>query len=186
MPFQYGSQSGSEDSSEPGYLVIGRITRPHGVRGEVRVKTRTDLPERFHWLTRVYVGDRSPVAMSVERVRLHQDVVIIKLGGSDSRTDAEALRGQWVLVPADEAIPLDEGELFLYELVGLAVVTEEGEDVGTVIDVLQTGANDVLIVRTRSDPPGQVLLPDIPDVVLDVDTEAGRILVRITPGLMEG
>ena len=167
-------------------MVIGRITRPHGVRGEVRVEMRTDQPERFHWLERVFVGERPPIPMSIERVRLHQDVVILKLAGSDSRNDAEALRGQWVLVPVEEAIPLAEGELFLYQLVDMDVVTEEGEDVGTVVDVLQTGANDVLIVSTQSDPPRQVLLPDIPDVVLEVDAEAGRIVVRIIPGLMEG
>jgi 16S rRNA processing protein RimM len=186
MPAQYDSQSGSEVTSEPRYLTIGRITRPHGVRGEVRVEPRTDLPERFGWLRRVYVGDGAPAAMSVERARLHQGIVILKLGGCDSRQDAEALRGQWVLVPAEEAIPLEDGELFLYQLVDMEVVTVDGEALGTVEDVLQTGANDVLVVRTPEEPPREVLLPDIPDVVLDVDLEAGRIIVQVPPGLVEG
>lgn len=185
MLVQYDSQSGSEQSSEPRYLVIGRITRPHGVRGEVRVEPHTDQPERFGWLGRVFVGDDSPQAMTVERVRLHQGVVILKLGGSDSRDHAEMLRGKWVLIPADEAIPLEQGELFLYQLVDMNVVNEEGETLGTVEDVLQTGANDVLIVRTRDEPPRELLIPDIPDVVLDVDPEAHRVVVRIPPGLIE-
>jgi 16S rRNA processing protein RimM len=167
-------------------LVIGRITRPHGVRGEVRVQPRTDDPERFGWLERVYIGDAEPVAMTVERVRFHQDAVILKLGGCDSRDDAEGLRRQWILIPADEAVPLEEGELFLYQLVDMDVVTHEGEALGTVEEVLQTGANDVLIVRTADEPSRQVLLPDIPDVVLKVDVKAGRIVVRIPPGLLEG
>jgi 16S rRNA processing protein RimM len=186
MPVQYDSQSGSEATSEPRYLTIGRITRPHGVRGEVRVEPRTDLPERFAWLERIYVGDGTPVAMTVERVRLHQGVVILKLGSCDTRNDAEALRGRWVLVPAEEAIPLEEGELFLYQLVDMEVVTAEGETLGKVEDVLQTGANDVLVVRIQDEPPKQLLLPDIPDVVLEVDLEAGRIVVQVPPGLVEG
>jgi 16S rRNA processing protein RimM len=186
MPVQYDSQSGSEGTSEPRYLTVGRITRPHGVRGEVRVEPHTDLPERFGWLHRVYIGDGDPVPMTVERARLHQGIVILKLGGCDSREDAEGLRGRWVLVPVGEAIPLQEGELFLYQLVDMDVVTVEGERLGTVEDVLQTGANDVLVVRTCGEPPRQVLLPDIPDVVLDVDVEAGRIVVQVPPGLVEG
>jgi 16S rRNA processing protein RimM len=186
MPVQYRSQSGSEATSEPRYLTIGRITRPHGVRGEVRVEPHTDLPERFNWLERVYIGDDTPVPMTVERARVHQGIVILKLGGCDSRNDAEALRGRWVLVPTEEAIPLDEGELFLYQLVDMEVVTVAGEALGTVEDVLQTGANDVLVVRTQDEPPRQLLLPDIPDVVLRVDLEAGRIVVQVPPGLVEG
>jgi 16S rRNA processing protein RimM len=186
MPVPYDSHLGSECTSEPRYLVIGRITRPHGVRGEVRVEPHTDLPERFGLLGHVYVGGDPPVSMTVERARLHQGVIILKLGGADSRDDAEALRGQWVLVSADEALPLKEGELFLYQLVGLDVVDEAGEIIGTVEDVLQTGANDVLIVRTIDEPPRQLLLPDIPGVVLDVSLEAGRVVVRIPPGLIEG
>ena len=186
MPVQYDSHSGSEGTSEPRYLTIGRVTRPHGLRGEVRVEPRTDLPERFSWLERVYIGDDAPVAMTVERARLHQGVVILKLGGCDSRDDAEALRGRWVLVPTEEAIPLEQGELFLFQLVDLDVVTVDGETLGTVEDVLQTGANDVLVVRSLGEPPRQVLLPDIPDVVIDVDLEAGRIVVQVPPGLLEG
>jgi 16S rRNA processing protein RimM len=186
MPVQYDSQSGSEAASEPRYLTIGRITRPHGVRGEVRVEPRTDLPERFAWLERVYIRDGDPVAMTVERARLHQGIVILKLDGCDSRDDAEALRGQWVLVPTEEAIPLEEGELFLYQLVDMDVVTADGEPLGTVEEVLQTGANDVLVIRTQDEPSRQVLVPDIPDVVLEVDLEAGRIVVQLPPGLVEG
>jgi 16S rRNA processing protein RimM len=183
MTAQYDVESGSEGSSEPRYLVIGRITRPHGVRGEVRVQPRTDLPERFGWLERVYVGDGTPKPMTVVRARLHKGAVILKLGGCDSRDDAEALRAQWLLVPPEDAIPLEEGELYLYQLVGLDVVTEGRETLGVVEDVLQTGANDVLVVRREKEGLGQLLLPDIPDVVLDVDLDGGRIVVRVPPGL---
>ncbi len=163
-------------------MIIGRITRPHGVRGEVRVEILTDRPERFAWLTEVLVGKDNPVPVAVERVRLHKTVAILKLLHHDTRSQAEALRGQYLQVPIEEAIPLEEDEFFLYQLVGLQVQTEEGEALGELAEVLKTGANDVFIIHT---PGGELLLPDIPDVILDIDLDTGRILVRIPAGLRD-
>jgi 16S rRNA processing protein RimM len=118
----------------------------------------------------------------VERARLHQGVVILKLGGCDTRNDAETLRNQWLQIPAEEALPLEEGEFFYYQLVGLQVETAAGEVLGELQEILQTGANDVFVVRG---PGGELLLPDIPDVILDVDPEAGRIVVQIPAGLRD-
>lgn len=162
-------------------MVIGRIVKPHGVRGEVRVEIITDLPERFTWLETVYVGEEDPKEVGVESVRFHKNFVLVKLAGYDTRESAVELRAQMLLVPEDEGIPLEDGEYYLYQLVGLAVYTDEGEHLGEVVEVLETKANNVFIV---DGPRGEVLLPDTDEVILDIDFEDGRIEVHLLPGLI--
>jgi 16S rRNA processing protein RimM len=120
--------------------------------------------------------------MPVERARLHQGVIILKLEGCDTRNQAEALRNQWLQVRLEEALTLDEGEFFYYQLIGLQVETVDGEVLGELDEILQTGANDVFVVRG---PGGELLLPDIPEVILEIDPEAGRMVVRIPAGLRD-
>ena len=186
MSSQNAQTAGSERNlSEPRYLIIGRVTRPHGVSGEVRAQIHTDQPERFTWLEQLFVGEDDPTPLTVEKVRFHHGIVILKLGGVNSRNQAEALRNQWLQVPIEEAIPLEIGEFFLYQLLGLEVQTVGGEKLGKVVDILQTGANDVFVVRGYNDAAGELLLPDIPEVVLEIDPAAGRILVQLLPGLRD-
>jgi 16S rRNA processing protein RimM len=128
------------------------------------------------------VGEEDPSPMPVQRARLHQGVIILKLEGCDTRNQAEALRNQWLQVRLEEALTLDEGEFFYYQLIGLQVETVDGEVLGELHEILQTGANDVFVVRG---PGGELLLPDIPDVILEIDPEAGRIVVQIPAGLRD-
>lgn len=165
-------------------MVIGRITKPHGVTGELRVAVYTDVPERFAWLETVYVSadmwDETPRPVAVTAVRPHGSLMLVKLDGITSRESAEALRGQWLQIPADEAVPLEAGEFYLYQLMGMAVVTEDGETLGVVGDLIDTGANLVFVVNGDG---GDLLLPDIDDVVLGIDGAARQITVRLLPGL---
>lgn len=175
---------GSVDrSAEPRFLAVGRVSRPHGVRGEVRVELLTDTPERFGWLEAIYVGEKNPRRVAVEGYRLHQDVVLLKLAGYPTRDEAELLRGELLQVPEAEAVPLEEGEYFLFQLEGLEVVTVAGTHVGRLVEVLETGANNVFVVEG---PSGQHLLPDIPDVIVAVDIEGGRVVIQPMPGLIDG
>ncbi len=175
-------KGGSADpSAEPRFLAVGRVIKPHGVHGEVRVELMTDLPERFKWLKAVYVGERNPRRVAVESVRFHQEFVLLKLAGYPTRTEAEALRNELLQVPEEEAIPLEEGEYFLHQLVGLEVLTESGRSLGRLTDVLETGANNVFVVVG---PGGELLIPDIPDVVREVDVAGGRVVIRPLPGLL--
>lgn len=169
------------DDTEPRFLVIGRVVKPHGVRGELRAEIFTDLPERFTWLETVYVGEDSPQPVAVESVRFHKNFVLIKLAGYDTRESAAALRAQLLQVPEEDAIPLEEGEYYLFQLVGLAVYTDEGEHLGELVEVLETNANNVFIV---DGPRGEVLLPDTDEVVLDIDFENGRMEVHLMDGLV--
>ncbi len=183
MPLSNPHSAGSESElSEPRLLIIGRITRPHGVRGELRVQVRTSQPERFGWLEQVLVGDQH-IPMVVENARFHQKFVILKLAGCDDRNQAETLRNQLLQVREEDAIPLEEDEIFLYQLIGLQVRTVDGVVLGELVDVLETGANDVFVVRPEQGK--ELLLPDIPQVILEINPEAGHVLVQLPPGLLD-
>ncbi len=169
-----------EPSTEPRFLVIGQVLKPHGVRGEVRVNPLTELPERFDWLDVVYLGERNPQPVVVEAVRFHKNLILLKLAGYDTREATETLRGVWLQVPEDEAIPLEEGEYYLYQLLDLAVFTDEGQHLGVLVDVIETGANNVFVVQGEQ---GEQLLPDIAEVVQEIDFAHGRMTVRLLPGL---
>jgi 16S rRNA processing protein RimM len=174
-----------EDSAEPRFLVIGRVVRPHGIKGEVRVASYTSVPERFTWLEHVYLSldaeDLSPISAPVARVRFHKGNVLLMLEGYQDRNAAEGLRGMWLLVPEAEGIPLEEGEAFFFQLEGLRVFSDEGVELGELIEVLETGANEVFVVRGAA---GELLLPNIEDVILEVDLDAGRMTVHLLPGLL--
>lgn len=179
--------SSSEPSSSPPsrpqpprYLAIGRVLRPWGVRGEVKVEILTDWPERFALLEHVYLGEEA-MPCRLERVRLHQGYALLKLAGYDDRSAAEALRDQLVQIAHEEAMPLDEGEYYVYQIEGLEVWTDEGESLGRVVEVLFTGSNEVYVVHG---PRGEVLIPAIADVVLKVDLEGGRLVVHLMDGLI--
>ena len=168
--------------SEPRFLVIGQVTKPHGVRGEVRAMPHTDLPERFKWLEVVYLGDGDDMQpIEVQNVRMQKNWIILKLAGYDSRNDAETIRGQLLQVPEDQAIPLQENEYFLYQLIGLAVATESGEELGELVEVIETGANNVFLLKGER---GDILIPDIPEVIIHIDFDNGRMIVNPLPGLL--
>ena len=181
-----GAEAGEgEAAAEPRFLVIGQVTRPHGVQGEVRVEIHTELPERFTWLEVVHMSrrpdDPDPRPVPIEGVRFHQGFALLKLRGYDGRGDVEALRGAWLMVPGEEALPLEEGEHYHYQLEGLEVYTDAEEYLGELREVLETGANEVFIVQG---PRGEVLLPNIPDVIQEVDVEARRMTVHLLEGLV--
>ena len=158
------------------------MRRPHGVRGELRVELLTDYPERLSQHEVLYLGPE-PRPYPLESVRFHKDVALVKLVGCEDRDQADLLRGQLVQVPIEDAVPLDEGEYYDFQIIGAEVVTEEGESLGQVAEVLETQANDVYIVLG---PRGEVLIPAVEHVVQEIDLEAGRIVIRPIPGLLAG
>ncbi|MGQ9584175.1 MAG: ribosome maturation factor RimM [Anaerolineae bacterium] len=179
-------ESGAEvkgGKSQPAYLAIAQIVAPHGVRGEVRAAILTEFPERFGLLKEVYLGEEGrPVPL--ERHRFHRGQVVLKLRGCDTRDQAEGLRGVLVQVPLSEAMPLPEGAYYVHQVLGLKGWTEGGEFLGEVVEVLETGANDVYVFR--GGPWGEILVPALESVVLELDPEQGRMLIRLPPGLKPG
>ena len=189
-PLSGGSDEGSPPS-EPLFLAIGRVLRPHGLGGEIRVEIHTDFPDRFALYKQIYLAPTRPergllvasegVAYALEGHRFHQNAILLKLEGIDDRTQAEALRGLWVWIPAEEAAPLDEGEFLIHQLMYMRVMTTEGETLGQVQDIIETGANLVYVVRGIR---GEILLPDTDEVVLDIDVDAGQMTVQLIDGLL--
>jgi 16S rRNA processing protein RimM len=172
---------GSEENAEPRFLVIGEIAKPHGVRGEVSVIPLTDLPERFSWLDKVYIGEETPILVEVQSTRFHKGRPLLKFAGYNNRDDVEALRGHLLQVSEDQAIPLEDGEYFLYQLIGLLVETKDGEQLGTLSEVIETGANNVFLVRNERE---EFLIPDIPEVISEIDFENQKMIVDPLPGLL--
>ena len=170
---------------EPRYLAVGRVLRPHGVRGELRVGILTDYPERLGQHTDFYLAHPdSPEAVRrypVEKLRRSKNVLLLKLACCNDRNGADELRGMLVQVPIEEAVPLEEGEYYHFQLIGVRVEMEDGEWLGQVAEVIETGANDVYVVRG---PRGEVLLPAVDDVVLELDLEMKRMVVRLLPGTL--
>jgi len=169
----------SGPDEDTGYLTIARVTGPHGIHGEVRCAILTDFPDRFRTTRQVFLGDRK-TPRSVERWRLVRGAVILKLSDVETRADAERLQGSHLFVPLDDAVRLDADSYFWYQIIGLDVRTVDGEALGKVVDILETGSNDVYVVRSAD---GQVLIPAIHEVVRSIDVDAGVMTVRLLDGL---
>ena len=162
-------------------MIIGRVLKPWSYRGELKIEILSDFPERFASLRTVYVGDDAK-PFSVERVRLHGKSALLKLQGIDSTEAGNKLRDQLVQVPTDEAVPLPEGQYYLYQLVGLKVKTTSGEPLGEVVEILDTaGANDVYVVR---DGKREILIPAIEPVVKEISFERGEMIIEPMEGLL--
>lgn len=172
----------------PSFLVVGQIIRPHGIRGELRVKVLTNYPDHLLSLERVALsrsaeGDFSDIQVyEVERIRLHQHQAILKLEGLDDRTAAELFREQYLLVSLAEAVPLEADEFYHFQLIGLQMMTAQEQLVGTVREILETGANDVYVVEHPK--WGEILVPAIPSVVQTIDLSTQRITIQPLEGLL--
>jgi len=169
--------------ASPAYVIVGRVLRPHGIRGELRVAPETDFPERLaglHEAVLLQGGRITPV--HVERARPHGREVLVKLAGIDSMDQAERWRGAEVAVPRREAAALPEGRHYVFEIIGLRVQTDTGEELGTVAEILRTGSNDVYVVRGAG---REYLIPAISTVIARLDPAAGLLVVRPLPGMLE-
>ena len=157
------------------FLMIGEITKPQGVRGELKVRPYTCDISRFEDLETVYFqrnGDYVPVKIRVNRIAA--DAVFINVEGIFDRSAAERLRGEMLFIDREHAVDLDEDSCFLCDLYGLRGVDSAGRDLGTLKDVLQPGGNDVYVFEG---PLGEVLVPALKSVVLRVDLEKGEMLL---------
>lgn len=164
-------------------IVIGRIGRPHGIRGEVTLDVRTDDPDvRFAPGTEIATDPVSAGPLTVERARWHSGRLLVRFAGIADRDAAEGIRGTWLVVAPDDIRPsADPDEFHDRELIGLAVVTTDGADVGRVADVLHHG-QDLLVVRG---PGGERYVPFVAALVPEVDVPGGRLVIDPPPGLLD-
>ena len=159
------------------FLRVGVISSTHGIRGEVKVYPTTDDPERFLDLDEVILDTgREHKILEIEGVKFFKNQVILKFKGYDNINDIEKYLKKDLLVDREHAVELGENENFIADLIDMEVVTDEGKVLGTLTDVIETGANDVYAVKT---PEGkEILLPAIRDCILDVNVDEKRMIFR--------
>lgn len=166
------------------FLRVGVISSTHGIRGEVKVYPTTDDPERFLDLDEVILDTgREHKILEIEGVKFFKNQVILKFKGYDNINDIEKYLKKDLLVDREHAVELGENENFIADLIDMEVVTDEDKVLGTLTDVIETGANDVYAVKT---PEGkEILLPAIRDCILDVNVDEKRMTVHVMEGLLD-
>jgi 16S rRNA processing protein RimM len=170
---------------DPNDLVtIGRIAGTHGYKGTVKVVPLTDFPERFQSLEQVYLNHAGMVRpVVVESAVPHNKMVLVTLSGVESKEDAHTFRGALLMVEEKDVYPLPDGVYYHFQLVGLQVIDSQHGNLGELTEVLETGANDVYLVR--SPEYGEILIPAIKEVIQSVDLEQGVMKVTLLPGLLD-
>ena len=164
-------------------LEIGQIVNTFGIKGMVKVKPFTDDIRRFDELKTVYVEKNSTqTEYEIEEVKYHKDMVLIKFKGIENPEDANLLRNYYLVVDRDEEEPLEEGTYYIVDMIGLDVYTDEGEKLGILDDVFNSGSSDIYVVKNELGK--QILLPAIEDVIKNIDMEQRKMIVHLIPGLM--
>lgn len=175
------NEAGSLTSGEPAFLVVCRVRRVHGLRGELLMEVLTDFPERLQVGLVVYAG-REHKPYHIQSLRPHGQGLLVAFDELNSSEQAKELRDQFIFVRAEDRPPLPEGEYYHHQLLGLKVIGDNGQIYGIVKEILTTGANDVLVVLPPSG--NDILLPVIPEVVRHIDLVTGEVHVSMLPGLI--
>lgn len=156
-------------------ITIGKIVTPHGVRGDVRVVSLTDFPERFKKLKSVFLDDNT--TLNIQSVKYHKQFVLLKFCGLDNINDIEYLRGKSLKIQRKDVPPLPEGHYYQFDIIGLHVYNEEEEFLGTITDIIETGSNDVYVVELEEKK--QILIPALKEVVKNIDISSGKMIVKL-------
>jgi len=174
--------AGSPLPGEPVFVAVGKLRRPHGVHGEIIMEVYTDFPERLRVGMQLYAGDARQ-ELSLTHRRWHQDTLLLTFDGYTTPESVGILRNQVLYVRTAELPPLPDGEYYHHQILGIRAVDETGRLLGTVTEILETGANDVLVVR--SETGREILLPLIDEVVLDIALQDKQICVHLLPGILD-
>ena len=163
-------------------LQVGTIIKTHGIRGDVKVYPLTDDVNRFKELKEVILEpDKDNLTLEIEGVKFFKNLVILKFKGIDNINDIEMHVKKGLFVTRDNAVELEDDEYFVADLIGLNVVTDDGEDFGTVKDVLHTGANDVYVIDHNGK---EVLVPAIKECILDISIDNNLMKIHLMEGLL--
>lgn len=165
------------------YLQVGVIASTHGIRGEVKVFPTTDDVKRFKQLKEVILeGKKENRNLEVEQVKFFKNMVILKFKGIDDINEVEKYKGCPLLVTRENAVKLAPGEYFICDLIGLSVWEDNGKELGTLTEVIQTGANDVYVVEMKNKK--EVLIPNIKDCIIEISLEKNTMTVHLLEGLL--
>ena len=165
------------------YLEIGQIVNTFGIKGMVKIKPFTDDIKRFDKLKTIYIENKKGrKEYEIEEVKYHKDMVLMKLKNVNTIEEAENFRQSYLLVDRKKEEPLEEGVYYIVDLIGLEVYTDEGELIGRVDDIFNTGSNDIYVVKDELGK--QILFPGTDEVLKEVNLEKGRITIHLIEGLM--
>jgi 16S rRNA processing protein RimM len=165
-------------------ITIGKALKPWGVKGEVKVQSLTDFPERFKDLRRVFLvsPQGKEIVCAVESVRSMGGMPLLLLAGYDSPEKAKAIANWLIKIPQEEAVPLPEGQYYWFELIGMVVLSEEGERLGEITDIFETGSNDVYVMKRGR---REVYIPATKEIVKQIDRQARTMIIHLMEGLLE-
>lgn len=164
-------------------LLIGYVAGPFGVRGQLKIKALTDRPDHIARHVRTLLIGKDRAEFTLKRLAEHKPgILIADLQGVASREAAEELRGAEIYIPAAQAAPLDPDEFFLHDLPGLAAWTEDGQEIGKVREVLETGAGEILVIARPGQP--DALVPVVRDFIAQLDIPGGKVVIRPIEGLL--
>ncbi len=170
------SKTGSPAPGEPLYLAVGFLRRPHGVLGEMIMDVLTDFPERLRAGKKVFAGE-SHELLTIRSIRPHSTGALIAFDGLVDCDVVGRLRNTTIYIPTHEIPALPDGEYYFHDLLGLSVVAENGDKIGNLVEILETGANDVYVIRSEAGK--EVLLPAIDEVILHIDLEQKVMRIRL-------
>lgn len=173
--------SGSPMPGEPVFLVIGKLRRPHGLKGDILMEVMTDFPERIKSGELVYIGEEFKESY-FRTCKWHGKLMRISFEGINDPESAGEYRNKYVYVHCDNSPELPEGEFYHHQLIGLQVISDDGKNLGVVTSILETGSNDVLSVQDMHGR--EILIPVIQQVMRDVNIESGIITIYVLPGLI--
>lgn len=173
--------AGSPGSGEPAFLAVGKLRHAHGVHGEMLMEVFTDFPDRLQPGTILYLGSEDKQLRLTKR-RSHREGLLMTFEGYTTPEEVGQFRNQIVFVKAEDRPTLADGEYYHHQLISLHVVTSGGESIGTVTEILETGASDVLVVRSEIHP--DVLIPMVDAFIQGIDLAKGEITVHLIPGML--
>lgn len=165
-------------------FTVGKIVNTHGVKGEVKVMPTTDDPSRFKKFKSVYVMRKTMTTYEIETVRFHKGCVLIKFKGIDDMDAAELLRGSEIKIDRKDGVPLGKDEYYISDLYDMEVYTEEERFLGKIVDIIETGSNDVYVLK-KAGRQKDLLIPAIKQVIKNVDVAGKKMTVHLLEGLEE-
>lgn len=172
-----------EDEMMNEMFTVGKIVNTHGVKGEIKVMPTTEEPSRFEKLKTIYIEQRKQMtAYEIQSVRYHKGCVLLKLKGVEDMNAAELLKGSILKIDRKDSLPLKKDEYYISDLFGLQVYTEEGRYLGELVDIIETGSNDVYAVR-KEDREKDLLLPAIKQVIKEVNIADQKMIAHLLEGL---
>lgn len=169
-------KTGSPQSGEPVFLTIGKLQRTHGVKGELVMDVLTDYPDRIKAGNTVLIGPRHAEYV-ITAIRSTGEKMLVSFAGLTDCDQASILRNQYVFIKTEDAQVLPEGEFYHHEIIGMQVFAEDGRLIGSINEILETGANDVYVVESQDG--GEILLPAIHSVIISTDRKTRKMIVRL-------